>query len=401
MSQDVVINGTTYPGVEAIEMLDAEGKALIYYPDAVRYAEQTLTEAQKAQARQNIGVPELLSGSTDTITPTQVSEALRAGQDVCIKHTHSRYGDIYFTGFAEAPALDLVASYGVQPMDSTLNPGTIVILLFSLSGSLRGNVWTFEFHQLLKYGDIPDGLPNPNALTFTGAVSATYDGSEAKTIEIPAAGKTPEKGVDYWTEEDQESIVQQVIAALGTPVFGTVDADNNIILTGNLADGTYAIKYEDADGNVTDIGNIVLAPEVTYTNLFDPATATLNTRMSGSSKAPKTENGYVMTARIAIPSTAVVGSSTTSENFVAVPAAMWAGSANMFLSYNTDNTTGYADAGTTKGTVVGSWVKIPLVNQYGNSFNCSGVTLSLKVSGSAITASDIQNIEIYFNEIPE
>lgn len=31
----------------------------------------------------------------------------------------------------------------------------------------------------------PDALPNPNALTFTGATTDTYDGSEAKTINIP------------------------------------------------------------------------------------------------------------------------------------------------------------------------------------------------------------------------
>lgn len=32
---------------------------------------------------------------------------------------------------------------------------------------------------------IPEKLPNPNALTFTGAVTGRYDGSEAKTINIP------------------------------------------------------------------------------------------------------------------------------------------------------------------------------------------------------------------------
>lgn len=35
---------------------------------------------------------------------------------------------------------------------------------------------------------IPDKLPNPNALTFTGAVTGSYDGSEALTVEIPAGG---------------------------------------------------------------------------------------------------------------------------------------------------------------------------------------------------------------------
>lgn len=66
----------------------------------------------------------------------------------------------------------------------------------------------------------------------------------------------PQKGVDFWTPADQEDIVYQVITALGAPVFGRVDADNNIILTGELADGTYTLKYEGADGNQTEIGTI-------------------------------------------------------------------------------------------------------------------------------------------------
>ena len=85
--------------------------------------------------------------------------------------------------------------------------------------------------------------------------------SDGKTLTVKngkngAAGKTPVRGTDYWTSADQEAIVQQVIAALGTPVFGRVDADKNIILTGALADGTYTLKYEDAEGNLTEIGTL-------------------------------------------------------------------------------------------------------------------------------------------------
>ena len=36
-----------------------------------------------------------------------------------------------------------------------------------------------------KKKDIPAKLPNPNPLTFTGAVTGSYDGSEALTVEIP------------------------------------------------------------------------------------------------------------------------------------------------------------------------------------------------------------------------
>ena len=36
-----------------------------------------------------------------------------------------------------------------------------------------------------KKKDIPTKFPNPNPLTFTGAVTGSYDGSEALTVEIP------------------------------------------------------------------------------------------------------------------------------------------------------------------------------------------------------------------------
>lgn len=44
-----------------------------------------------------------------------------------------------------------------------------------------------EFTEKLAK-EIPEALPNPNALTFTGAVNATYDGSTAVSVEIPSGG---------------------------------------------------------------------------------------------------------------------------------------------------------------------------------------------------------------------
>lgn len=38
--------------------------------------------------------------------------------------------------------------------------------------------------------EMPTTLPNPNALTFTGAVTGSYDGSEPLTVEIPTLGGT-------------------------------------------------------------------------------------------------------------------------------------------------------------------------------------------------------------------
>lgn len=42
--------------------------------------------------------------------------------------------------------------------------------------------------------DFPTALKNPNALTFTGAVTGTYDGSAALTVNIPAGGSSGSGG---------------------------------------------------------------------------------------------------------------------------------------------------------------------------------------------------------------
>lgn len=56
MANDLVINGQTYSSVEAVALTDSNGNTVQYYPDAVRYVSQELTEDQKSQARANIGV---------------------------------------------------------------------------------------------------------------------------------------------------------------------------------------------------------------------------------------------------------------------------------------------------------------------------------------------------------
>ena len=86
-----------------------------------------------------------------------------------------------------------------------------------------------------------------------------------------AAGKD---GSDYvLTEADKAELAQLVIESLGgNPVFGYVDENNNIIVSGNLADGTYSVKYEMEDGSTVDIGQLSLSedepdePVQTYTN---------------------------------------------------------------------------------------------------------------------------------------
>ena len=87
-----------------------------------------------------------------------------------------------------------------------------------------------------------------------------------------------EKGDTYTlTETDKAEIVAAVIESLGgNPIHGYVDEDNNIIVQGDLADGTYSVKYEMENGNVVDIGNMVLDSNVYYSVTSTLTNCTIN-----------------------------------------------------------------------------------------------------------------------------
>ena len=119
-----------------------------------------------------------------------------------------------------------------------------------------------------------DGGSNVVTVTLTNGTTSTFtvkNGSKGSAGSAGKDGVSPVKGKDYWTPADQESIVQDVIAALGTPVFGTVDENNNVVLTGTLSEGTYTIKYENAEGEQTTIGTLTTTAAPKYTNVLPQA----------------------------------------------------------------------------------------------------------------------------------
>lgn len=82
-------------------------------------------------------------------------------------------------------------------------------------------------------------------------------------------------------------------------VIGTLDESNNILLTGNLADGTYILKYENADGTYTEVGTLVVGeikPEAII-NLADPTSADWQEgyRLSLSSGSTSELEGHTVT----------------------------------------------------------------------------------------------------------
>lgn len=102
------------------------------------------------------------------------------------------------------------------------------------------------------------------------------------------------------SDVERELVVQDVLAAMGMPVLGKVDNNNNIILSGNLEDGVYTLKYEHTNGILTTIGTLNHETNgetdtVVYTNLADPTSEEwlFGYRLRTSGEITSCENNYV------------------------------------------------------------------------------------------------------------
>ena len=89
--------------------------------------------------------------------------------------------------------------------------------------------WSQEDEVAVDYiKNKPTALPNPQALTFTGAAEGTYDGSEAVSIEIPQQknitinGIAPDENgnINYAFKRDIESMIFTVFAPIFMLIFG-------------------------------------------------------------------------------------------------------------------------------------------------------------------------------------
>lgn len=156
---------------------------------------------------------------------------------------------------------------------------------------------THIWEDWFEYAAVSDIEQEVDSALQQAKESGEFDGAD---------GYTPQKGVDYWTEEDKAEMTAQVkavcvaknqgasnvgkILVVGTDgnltltdmpegggtsgdVTGVLDESNNILLSGNLADGTYTLKYENADGTYTEIGTLEVGaipePEPVKTNFIE------------------------------------------------------------------------------------------------------------------------------------
>ena len=273
---------TTIASLPVLEGLETGETVIQQNPDII---EMLLTSSEP------------LVGTTQTITPSQVLVAIKAGRDIALRYTDSYYGSFVFSAFNANERLGIVVSNSILPqMDgltgtllgfvedagwifrATNTPtkddvGTAVneaLTAAKASGEFDGadgitptigdnGNWYLGNTDTNKpsrgksaYSYAQDGgytgteaefaaklaaekLPNPYPLTFTGAVNETYDGSSAKTIEIPSGGG----GLgDFELIGTVDFSQEGMAAASGGVTFEVTDVSEIVLVYNDLVNST-------------------------------------------------------------------------------------------------------------------------------------------------------------------
>ena len=193
---------------------------------AVKYnAPQTLTEAQKKQARDNIGAEVFyidLAGDypnyTCPVALADINAAYEAGKVLECRCKMGMY-TATLPLFIPVPELGrwiFSGSGELADMGFPAQTFTVAVTGFGVQASNA------------KLATTEDKLPNPNALAITsGSNSVTYDGSAPKSIDIPAGAKG-DKGDPGAKGEKGDPGLQGPAGAVYSP---------NLLRNGTLADG--------------------------------------------------------------------------------------------------------------------------------------------------------------------
>jgi hypothetical protein len=168
-----------------------------------------------------------------------------------------------------------------------------------------------KIEQVLQSSN--DGGLNIAQVTLTDNTSVNFHFYNGHKGSDGADGKTPVKGVDYYTVDERNKLIVDILDTLEqSSIFGYVDENNNIIIAGSLSDGTYTVKYEMDNGTTVDIGELALTEKApvtpeepntsTYTNLAEPNTDNTtdftiwcNNARIGSDGVAAARDGYTST----------------------------------------------------------------------------------------------------------
>ena len=193
-------NDSGYITANDVPVKSVDGATGDVVTNAVKTTTQTLTDAQKQQARTNIGAgTSSFDGDYNSLTnkptiPTKTSQLTNDSDfitdaaltgyakttDIPTK-TSQLDNDSHYITASEAPVQSVNNKTGAVTLSAT----DVSAIPSTLTGTAGQILTKTADGQEWKDVDIPTALPNPNALTFTGAATGTYDGSAPLEVEIP------------------------------------------------------------------------------------------------------------------------------------------------------------------------------------------------------------------------
>ena len=132
---------TDMPMVDGANIKGPQGKSAYAYAVEGGY---TGTEAEFSEKL----AQEQLTGTTGTLTPTQVYQAVSAGIPVKVQYTDSTYGLLSFTSFNVAESLNVIVSQTIVHYSG-------VYILAELHGVKSNNAWGAAFTTLAEKAEIP------------------------------------------------------------------------------------------------------------------------------------------------------------------------------------------------------------------------------------------------------
>ena len=160
---------------------------------------KTIAELTQTVANIPSALVTSVNGATGDVKSTfYVTVTQEENNSVTADKTPEEVYAAYTAGYAVYAIVNSDNYYpAIFPMSICLNISGEVLLVFTLlTGSksfmaedYNGSVWSIMTGTLASSDDIPtipEYLPNPNALNITiGSTTTSYDGSAAKTVEIP------------------------------------------------------------------------------------------------------------------------------------------------------------------------------------------------------------------------
>lgn len=207
--QPITINGQRYDGSEAVTVtVSSDGGGTPVEID------DTLTQSGKAADAKVVGDRLSALNEANAAQDTEIAKKANAADLASVAKSGS------YTDLTNKPTIPTVPS-------TLPNPNAL-----TFTGAVN-ETYDGSAAKSVAIPTVPESLKNPNKLAFTGAVTAEYDGSAPVSVEIPSGGGNKGWTLLYDGDITIEEAVTRITASLLVPCDGMVDFIGYIKWTAN------------------------------------------------------------------------------------------------------------------------------------------------------------------------